>query len=149
MEFKCIKRYVFSICGVLLVLILRAKMKYEVYILPFSIVVVVYFWTSSFVVRTSKIHIVLVQRDKWIEKKVSCPALTIFVKSITPYWFCTGFQLAGTPSTLHSKHSSPPCTSICPHHPQSFPAQGSTLFWNLSDKIKLIKEIGRDTKIQV
>ena len=73
MEFKCIKRYVFSICGVLLVLILRAKMKYEVYILPFSIVVVVYFWTSSFVVRTSKIHIVLVQRDKWIEKKVSCP----------------------------------------------------------------------------
>ena len=53
---------------------------------------------------------------------------TIFVKSITPYWFCTGFQLACTPSTLHSKHSSPPCTSICPHHPQSFPAQGSTLF---------------------
>ena len=48
-------------------------MKYEVYILPFSIVVVVYFWTSSFVVRTSKIHIVLVPRDKWIEKKVSCP----------------------------------------------------------------------------
>lgn len=39
-------------------------MKYEVYILPFSIVVVVYFWTSSFVVRTSKIHIVLVRRDK-------------------------------------------------------------------------------------
>ena len=36
----------------------RAKMKYEVYILPFSIVVVVYFWTSSFVVRISKIHIV-------------------------------------------------------------------------------------------
>ena len=33
-------------------------MKYEVYILPFSIVVVAYFWTSSFVVRTSKIHIV-------------------------------------------------------------------------------------------
>ena len=53
---------------------------------------------------------------------------TIFVKSITPYWFCTGSQLACTPSTLHSKHSSPPCTSICPHHPQSFPAQGSTLF---------------------
>ena len=50
-------------------------MKYEVYILPFSIVVVVYFWTSSFVVRTSKIHIVLVRRDKWIEKKVSCPGL--------------------------------------------------------------------------
>ena len=45
-------------------LILRAKMKYEVYILPFSIVVVAYFWTSSFVVRTSKIHIVLVRRDK-------------------------------------------------------------------------------------
>ena len=52
-------------------------MKYEVYILPFSIVVVVYFWTSSFVVRTSKIHIVLVPRDKWIEKKVSCPVLYI------------------------------------------------------------------------
>ena len=53
---------------------------------------------------------------------------TIFVKSITAYWICTGFQFAGTPSTLHSKHSSPPCTGICPHHPQSFPAQGSTLF---------------------
>ena len=39
-------------------------MKYEVYILPFSIVVAVYFWTSSFVVQTSKIHIVLVHRDK-------------------------------------------------------------------------------------
>ena len=36
---------------------------------------VVYFWTSSFVVRTSKIHIVLVRRDKWIEKKVSCPVM--------------------------------------------------------------------------
>ena len=35
-----------------------------VYILPFSIVVVVYFWTSSFVVWTSKIHIVLIPRDK-------------------------------------------------------------------------------------
>ena len=54
-------------------LILWAKMKYEVYILPFSIVVVAYFWTSSFVVRTSKILIVLVRRDKWIGKKVSCP----------------------------------------------------------------------------
>ena len=54
----------FSICGVLLVLILRSKMKYEVYRLPLSIVVVAYFWTSSFVVRTSKIHIVLVRRDK-------------------------------------------------------------------------------------
>ena len=54
---------------------------------------------------------------------------TIFVKSITrPYWICTGFQSAGTPSTLHSKHSSPPCTGICPHHPQSFATQGSTLF---------------------
>ena len=39
-------------------------MKYEVYILPFSIVMVVYFWTSSFVVQTGKIHIVLVPRDK-------------------------------------------------------------------------------------
>ena len=48
-------------------------MKYEVYILPFSIVVVVYFWTRSFVVRTSKIHIVLVPKDHLIEKKVSCP----------------------------------------------------------------------------
>ena len=45
-----------------------------------------------------------------------------------PYWFCTGFQLAGTPSTVHSKHSSPPCTSISPHHPQNLLAQGSTLF---------------------
>ena len=52
-------------------------MKYEVYILPFSIVVVVYFWTSSFVVRTSKIHIVLVRRDKGIEKKVSRPEYCI------------------------------------------------------------------------
>ena len=65
-----------------------------------------------------------------------------------PYWFCTGFQLAGTPSTLHSKHSSPPCTSISPHHPQSLLAQGSTLFWNLSDKL-LKKDIYRYTKIQV
>ena len=39
-------------------------MKYEVYILPFSIVVVVYFWTSSFAVQISKIHIVLLIRDK-------------------------------------------------------------------------------------
>ena len=39
-------------------------MKYEVSMLPFSIVVVVYFWTSSFVVRTSKIHIALVPSDK-------------------------------------------------------------------------------------
>ena len=32
------------------------------------------FLGSSFVVRTSKIHIALVQMDKQIEKKVSCPA---------------------------------------------------------------------------
>ena len=44
-------------------------MKYEVYILPFSIVVVAYFWTSSFVVRTSKIHIVLVRRTSELERK--------------------------------------------------------------------------------
>ena len=56
-----------------------------------------------------------------------------------PYWFCTGFQLASTPSTLHSKHSSPPCTSISPHHPQKLLAQGSTLFWNLSDKLNYKK----------
>ena len=56
-----------------------------------------------------------------------------------PYWFCTGFQLAGTPSTLHSKHSSPPGTSISPHHLQSLLALGSTLFWNLSDKLDLKK----------
>ena len=31
------------------------------------------FWASSFVVRTSKIHIALVRMDKRIEKKVSCP----------------------------------------------------------------------------
>ena len=68
------KRKTKALWGVLLVLILRAKMKYEVSMLPFSIVVVVYFWTSSFVVRTSKIHIALVPSDKWIEKKVSCPA---------------------------------------------------------------------------
>ena len=58
-------------------------MKYEVYMLPFSIVVVVYFWTSSFVVWTSKIHIVLVPRDKWIEKKVSCPVLTWIYWQVT------------------------------------------------------------------
>ena len=53
---------------------------------------------------------------------------TIFVKSITLYWFCAGFQLAGTP---------PPYTaSILHHHAlvsvltihRIFPAQGSTLF---------------------
>ena len=59
-------------------------MKYEVYILPFSIVVVVYFWTSSFVVRTSKIHIVLVPRDKWIEKKVSCPESMVLNSGYRP-----------------------------------------------------------------
>ena len=36
------------------------------------------FWASSFVVRTSKIHIALVRMDKRIEKKVSCPAIRIF-----------------------------------------------------------------------
>lgn len=57
----------------------------------------------------------------------------------TKKYICTGFQLAGTPSTQHSKHSSPPCTSISPHHPQNLLAQGSTLFCNLSDK--LLKKI--------
>ena len=66
-----------------------------------------------------------------------------------PYWFCTGFQLIGTPSTLHSKHSSPPGTSFSPHHPQGILAVGGTLFWNLSYIIKLKKEIYRYTKIQV
>ena len=80
-------------------------MKYEVYILPFSIVVVVYFWTSSFVVRTSKIHIVLVRRDKWIEKKVSCPAFTWVISEIHKINFNQGKEWFSLKRTYHGFHS--------------------------------------------
>ena len=106
----------------------------------------------------AKINLFLASRGIFSFSTVSTPMppssaflyyTTIFVKSITPYWFCAGFQLAGTP---------PPYTaSILHHHAlvsvltihRIFPTQGSTLFWNLSDKIKLITEIDRYTKIQI
>ena len=53
-------------------------MKYGVYILPFSIVVVVHFWTSSFVVRTSKIHIVQVN---WKESFLPCSTTGKYISS--------------------------------------------------------------------
>ena len=61
----------------------------------------------------------------------------------------TDIQLAGTSSIIRSKYSSPSYTAMYPHHPQSFPSQGSTYFETGQIKVNKIKEINKYTKVQI